>query len=59
MKRIFNIFISCTLLISFLGGAGVLTSSCTPEDQPGEQILKYILRLYVGTGIFSVPILFF
>ena len=37
MKRIFNIFISCTLLISLLGGAGVLTSSCTPEDQPGAE----------------------
>ena len=36
MKRIFKTFISLTLLIFFLGGAGLL-SSCTPEDQPGEE----------------------
>lgn len=35
MKRIFNIFITCALLVSLLGGAGFLTASCTPEDQPG------------------------
>lgn len=35
MKRIFNIFITCALLVSLLGGAGFLTTSCTPEDQPG------------------------
>lgn len=28
---------SCALLVTFLGGAGLITSSCTPEDQPGEE----------------------
>ena len=37
MKRIFKIFMSCALLVTFLGGAGLITSSCTPEDQPGEE----------------------
>ena len=37
MKRIFKIFMSCALLVTFLGGAGLMTSSCTPEDQPGEE----------------------
>lgn len=37
MKRIFNIFISCTLLLALMGGAGVLTTSCTPEDKPGDE----------------------
>ena len=37
MKRIFNIFISCTLLLALMGGAGVLTTSCTLEDKPGDE----------------------
>ena len=37
MKRIFKIFMSCALLVTLLGGAGLITSSCTPEDQPGEE----------------------
>ena len=37
MKRIFKIFMSCALLVTFLGGAGLITSSCTHEDQPGEE----------------------
>ena len=37
MKRIFSIFFTCTLLIFLMGGAGVITSSCTPEEQPGAQ----------------------
>ena len=36
MKRIFKIFMSCALLVTLLG-AGLITSSCTPEDQPGEE----------------------
>ena len=28
---------SCALLVTLLGGAGLITSSCTPEDQPGEE----------------------
>lgn len=28
---------SCALLVTFLGGAGLMTSSCTPENQPGEE----------------------
>ena len=28
---------SCALLVTLLGGAGLVTSSCTPEDQPGEE----------------------
>ena len=37
MKRIFSIFFTCTLLVFLMGGAGVITSSCTPEEQPGAQ----------------------
>ena len=38
MKRIFKTFISLVLLTALSGGAGMLMSSCTPEDKPGEQI---------------------
>lgn len=37
MKRIFKIFMSLTLLMVLSGGVGMLMSSCTPEDQPGEE----------------------
>lgn len=37
MKRIINILLTCTLLVSFVGGAGFVATSCTPEEQPGQQ----------------------
>ena len=37
MKRIINILLTCTLLVSFAGGAGFVATSCTPEEQPGGQ----------------------
>ena len=37
MKRILSILLTCSLLVSFVGGAGFVATSCTPEQQPGEQ----------------------
>jgi hypothetical protein len=37
MKRILSILFTCTLLISFSGGVGFITVSCTPEQQPGGE----------------------
>lgn len=37
MKRIINILLTCTLLVSYVGGAGFVATSCTPEEQPGGQ----------------------
>ena len=37
MKRIINILLTCTLLVSFVGGAGFVATSCTPEETPGQQ----------------------
>ena len=36
MKRILSIIFTCTLLISLSGGVGFITS-CTPEQQPGDE----------------------
>lgn len=39
MKRKLSIFFTCTLMIFIMGGGvGLMNSSCTPEQQPGEQI---------------------
>ncbi len=38
MKRKLSIFFTCTLMIFIMGGVGLMNSSCTPEQQPGEQI---------------------
>ena len=37
MKRILSILFTCILLISFSGGVGFITVSCTPEQQPGGE----------------------